>query len=402
MIRLSRRSVAVKPSATLATAAKARQLKAQGVDVVTFGTGEPDFDTPQALKDAASAALEAGETHYGPVPGILPLREAICEKLERDHGLSYAPDEVIVTVGAKQALYNLCQVALDEGDEAVLVAPCWVSYPDMVTLAGAESVWVRARPEDGFQPRPEEIEAAITERTRLIFLNSPSNPTGVVYDRATLEGIAAVLRRHPQVVIISDDIYEKILYDGREFLNILQVAPDLGERTVIINGFYKAYCMTGWRLGWAAGPKLLISAMQKIQGQSTSGATTYAQAGALEALRGSADEALASNLAAFDGRRRHIVARLDAIDGVSCAMPGGAFYAFPDIRALLGRRYKGRPLADSVAFADALIEDQAVAVVPGGPFGAEGFLRMSYATSMEEIDRGIDRLEAFVSGLEEA
>ncbi|RMG20899.1 MAG: pyridoxal phosphate-dependent aminotransferase [Deltaproteobacteria bacterium] len=398
-MRLSHRARAVKPSATLATAAKARALKARGVDVVTFGTGEPDFDTPVHIKEAAVQALREGATKYPPVSGIPPLKEAIRARYRKAHGLDFEDAQVLVTVGAKQALYNLCQALLDAGDEALLVTPCWVSYPDMVTLAGATPVRVEARAEDGFEPRPEAVEAAIGPRTRLILLNSPSNPTGAVYGRDTLAGLAEVLRRHPDVVVVSDDIYEQILYDGRRFENLLSVAPDLADRTVIVSGVSKAYAMTGWRIGWAVGPEAIIAAMQKIQGQSTSGATHFAQAGAVAALTGD-QSVVAEMVAAFDTRRRHLVEGLASIEGVACAMPGGAFYAFPDLRALLGRRFEGRPLEDSVALADALLEAEAVACVPGGPFGAEGFLRLSFATSTEEIDRGLERIRRFVEQLD--
>ena len=399
MSRLSHRARAVKPSATLATAAKARALKAKGVDVVAFGTGEPDFDTPEHIKQAATEALARGRTKYPPVGGIPELKEAIAERYAAERGLSYASEEIVVTVGAKQALYNLCQAVLDEGDEAVLVGPCWVSYPDMVSLAGGRPRLVGAPPETDFNPVAADVEAAMTGRTRLLFLNSPSNPTGAVYTEACLRELAEVVRRHPDLIVVSDDIYERILYDGRRFQNILSVAPDLRDRTVVISGVSKAYAMTGWRIGWAVGPQDLIGAMQKIQGQSTSGATHFAQVGAVAALTG--DQSVVDEMvAAFDARRRHIVAGLEAIEGISCFMPGGAFYAFPDVRALLGRRHEGRRLETSVDVTDALLDAEAVACVPGGPFGAEGFLRLSFATSLEEIDRGLERIARFVGSLE--
>lgn len=399
MIRLSRRAAAVKPSATLATAAKARALKAKGVDVVLFGTGEPDFDTPDHIKIAAVKGLREGRTHYPPLSGIPELKGAIQDRLQADHDLSFGLSEILVTVGAKQALYDLCQAVLEEDDQAVIPGPYWVSYPDMVILAGAEPIHVPADPGDGFVPRAEDLEAAITSHTRLLFLNSPSNPSGAVYPREALEAIAEVVRRHPQVVVVSDDIYEKLIYDGAEFLNLLMVAPDLRDRIVLVNGVSKAYAMTGWRLGWAAGPPEVIAAMQRIQGQSTSGATAFAQMGAVAALTGD-QGVVAAFLAEFDRRRRHMVSRLNDLEGVKCAMPGGAFYAFPDVRGVLARRLDGEVIGDTARLCELLLDEVAVAAVPGAPFGAEGFLRMSFATSMDEIDRGIDRLGEFVGRLE--
>ena len=343
--------------------------------------------------------LREGRTHYPPLSGIPELKSAIQDRLQVDHGLSFGLSEILVTIGAKQALYNLCQAVLDEGDQAVIPGPYWVSYPDMVTLAGAEPVHVPSDPAAGFVPRAEDLEAAITGHTRLLFLNSPSNPTGILYPHGALEAIAEVVRRHPQIVVVSDDIYEKLIYDGQKFENLLMVAPDLRDRIVLVNGVSKSYAMTGWRLGWAAGPPDVIAAMQRIQGQSTSGATSFAQLGAVAALTGD-QKVVADFLAEFDKRRKHMVARLNDIEGISCAMPGGAFYAFPDVRGVLARRLQGEVIGDTARLCELLLDEVAVAAVPGAPFGAEGFLRMSFATSMAEIDRGLDRLVDFVSRLD--
>ncbi|MDF1566181.1 MAG: pyridoxal phosphate-dependent aminotransferase [Deltaproteobacteria bacterium] len=398
-MRLSERARAVKPSATLATAARARALKAEGKDVVLFGTGEPDFDTPAFIRQAAKDALDAGATHYPPLVGLPSLREAICTRLKLDQELDYAASEVIVGVGAKQVLYNACQALLDPGDEAVIITPYWVSYPDMVTLAGATSVYVETTPESGFQPTAEALEAALNERTRVLFVNSPSNPSGVILDRETLEAMAEVLRRYPEVTILTDDIYNRILYGDATFENILQVAPDLRDRVVIINGVSKTYAMTGWRVGWAVGPEEIIKAIGKIQGQSTSGATSFAQHGALAALTG--DQGVVAEMVGHFARRRDLLCDgLAALPGVECAKPPGAFYAFPDLRALIGKKAGGKLIDGSITLCDLLIEEQHLACVPGAPFGAEGFLRMSFAASDEDIERGLKRLADFLQTVE--
>lgn len=396
---LSSRARAVQPSATLATAARARALRAAGVDVVTFATGEPDLPTPEAIREAAKAALDRGETHYAPLRGLPELREAICARLQSDRGLTFDPDAVLVGVGAKQVLYNACQALLDPGDEAVLITPCWVSYPDMVRLAGARPVFVATRPEDRFEPDPKAIEGAITERTRLLFLNAPSNPTGAVIPRATLEAIAETLRRHPAVTVLSDDIYARIRYDDAEVPHLLEVAPDLRGRVLVVDGVSKSYAMTGWRIGWAAGPKALVDAMARIQGQSTSGATTFAQFGALAALTG--DQGPVEEMrATFERRRALLCDGLDALPGVRCSRPAGAFYAFPDLREVLGRRVEGHSIASSVDLCERLLELEHLACVPGTPFGAEGFLRLSFAASEETLQEGLARLRRFLARLE--
>jgi aspartate aminotransferase len=395
-MQLAQRIKSIKPSPTLALNARAKALATQGVDVAGFVAGEPDMDTPEFIKQAAVDCLKAGFTKYTPTAGILELREAICAKLQRDNQLTYAPDQVLVSVGAKHSLYNIFQALLNEGDEVVILSPYWVSYPDMVMLAGGKPVFVETREENGFAPDPEAIRRALTPRTRAIVLNSPSNPSGAVLSRAALEAIASVVRGH-DCLIISDDIYEKLLYEG-QFANIANVAPDLVPRLVVVNGMSKAYSMTGWRLGYAAGPKPLISGMQMIQDQSTSNPTSMVQKGALAALKGPSDF-IATMVEEFRARRELIVSGLNALEGVKCRKPEGAFYVFPNVKGLLERTYKGAPLGTSSRIAEVLLDDFRVAVVPGAPFGAEGYLRLSFATSREVIQKGLARMRDFVTAL---
>jgi aspartate aminotransferase len=395
-MQLAQRIKSIKPSPTLALNARAKALAAQGVDVAGFVAGEPDFDTPDFIKQAAIDALKAGFTKYTPTSGIPELREAICAKLQRDNQLTFAPDQVLVSVGAKHSLYNIFQALLNEGDEVIILSPYWVSYPDMVMLAGGKPVFVETREENGFAPDPEAIRRALTPRTRAIVLNSPSNPSGAVFSRAALEGIASAVKNH-DCLIISDDIYEKLLYEG-QFANIANVAPDLLPRLVVVNGMSKAYSMTGWRLGYAAGPKPLIAGMQMIQDQSTSNPTSIVQKAALAALKGPTDF-IGTMVEEFRARRELIVSGLNALQGVRCRKPEGAFYVFPDMRGLLGRTYKGAPLGNSARIAEVLLDDFRVAVVPGAPFGAEGYLRLSFATSREVIQKGLGRLRDFVAAL---
>ncbi|MFL5345559.1 MAG: pyridoxal phosphate-dependent aminotransferase [Hyalangium sp.] len=395
-MQLAQRIKAIKPSPTLALNARAKALAAQGVDVAGFVAGEPDFDTPEFIKQAAIDCLKAGFTKYTPTAGIPELREAICAKLQRDNQLTYTPDQVLVSVGAKHSLYNIFQALLNEGDEVIVLTPYWVSYPDMVLLAGGRPVFVETREENGFAPDPEAIRRALTPRTRAIVLNSPSNPSGAVFSRAALEGIASAVRGH-DCLIVSDDIYEKLLYEG-QFLNIANVAPDLVPRLVVVNGMSKAYSMTGWRLGYAAGPKPLITGMQMIQDQSTSNPTSMVQKGAVAALKGPTDF-LGKMVEEFRARREIIVAGLNALDGVRCRTPEGAFYVFPNVQGLLKRSYKGSPVGTSSRLSEILLDDFRVAVMPGAPFGAEGYLRLSFATSREVIQKGLARMKDFVAAL---
>lgn len=396
-MKLARRLQAIKPSATLALNARAKALAAKGEDVVVLAAGEPDFDTPEFVKQAAIDAIRSGFTKYTATAGMPELREAICRKLEKDNGLKYAPDQVVVTAGGKQSLYNCFQALLDEGDEVLVFAPYWVSYPDMVHLAGGTPVIVPTREEDGYAPDPEAIRRALTPRTRAIVLNSPANPTGAVYSRATLEGIADAVRGH-DCLLITDDMYEKLLYTGEAFLNIGNVAPDLVPRLVVSNGLSKSYAMTGWRLGYAAGPKALISGMQLVQDQSTSNASSITQKAALAALNGPSDT-ITAMVNEYRERRDLFVAGLNAIDGIRCRMPEGAFYAMADVRALLGRSYKGTPLTSALQLSEVLLNDFLVAAVPGEPFGAPGYIRMSFVTSREVLQKGLKRLREFVAAL---
>ncbi|MCE9671431.1 pyridoxal phosphate-dependent aminotransferase [Myxococcus stipitatus] len=395
-MKLARRLQAIKPSPTLALNSRAKALAAQGVDVVVLAAGEPDFDTPDYVKQAAVDALRAGFTKYTPTVGIPELREAICRKLERDNGLRFTPEQVLVTAGGKQALYNFCQAVLDEGDEVIVFAPYWVSYPDMVRLAGATPVIVNTREEDGFAPDPDAIRRALTPRTRAIIINSPGNPTGAVYSRAALQGIADAVRGH-DCLIVTDDIYEKLIYTG-ERLGISDVAPDLVPRLVVVNGMSKAYSMTGWRMGYAAGPRPVINGMQLVQDQSTSNASSIAQKAALAALNGPTDT-IATMVAEYRARRDLFVNGLNALGGIRCRMPEGAFYAFADVRGLIGRAYKGNAVTSSVQLSEILLDDFRVAGVPGDPFGAEGYIRFSFVTSREVLQKGLTRLGDLVKAL---
>lgn len=397
-MKLSRRANSIQPSATLALNARARAMKAEGKDVVGFAAGEPDFDTPEHVKQAAIEAIQGGFTKYTPTGGIPELKQAICRKLKDDNGLDYAPENILVSVGAKHSLYNVFQALLDEGDEVVIFTPYWVSYPDMVKLAGGTPVFVQTRAEEGFAPRPEELKAALTPRTKAIVINSPSNPSGAVLSREALEKIAEVVRGH-DCLVVTDDIYEKLIYGGQKFHNIVDVAPDLKARTVVVNGLSKSHSMTGWRIGYTAAEKALIAAMQKIQDQSTSNPTSIAQKAAVAALTGP-QEPVQKMVEEFDKRRRYMVDALNAIPGVKCPEPLGAFYAFPDVSELCKRTYKGQAIGTVDKLAELLLTEFLVAAVPGSPFGAPGFLRFSFATSMELIEKGIGRVAEFAKQLD--
>jgi len=387
-IRLSRRVQAIKPSPTISVTMRAQELRAAGQDVIGLGAGEPDFPTPDHIKAAAKRALDDNFTRYTAVDGILPLKRAIVDKLARENGLEYRPEEVIVGCGAKHAIYNLLQALLDPGDEVIVPAPYWVSYPDMALLAGGKPVVVEAGIEAGFKISPAALEAAIGERTRLLFINSPSNPTGVCYTREELEALGAVLRRHPQALIATDDIYEHIRWDDQPFCNIAMACPDLQPRTIVINGLSKAYCMTGWRMGYAAGPERLIAAMKKIQSQSTSNPTSIAQIAAQAALEGD-QSFIAEMVKVFKRRHDFVLERLNGLRGVRCLPAQGAFYAFPDARGAI----EALPgIEDDVGLAEHLIAEAGVALVPGSAFGAPGYLRLSFATSNENLERALDRL----------
>jgi len=389
----------VKPSPTIAVTTKAAELRAAGKDVIGLGAGEPDFDTPQNIKDAAVAAIAAGKTKYTPVDGIPELKQAICAKLKRDNGLSYTPAQVSVGTGGKQILYNALMATLNEGDEVVIPAPYWVSYPDMVLLAGGLPVIAPATLENNFKLTPEQLEAAITPNTKWLIFNSPSNPTGAGYSREELKALTDVLMRHPHVWVMTDDMYEHLAYDDFTFCTPAEVEPALYDRTLTCNGVSKAYAMTGWRIGYAAGPVELIAAMRKIQSQSTSNPCSVSQWAAVEALNGPQDF-LPTNNEIFKRRRDLVVSMLSQIDGITCPVPEGAFYVYPSISGLLGKTSKGGTLIDSdEAFATALLEETGVAVVFGAAFGLSPNFRVSYATSDEALKEACTRIQSFCAGL---
>ena len=396
-IKLSRRVQQIKPSPTLAITAKAKAMQAEGIDVINFGAGEPDFDTPDNIKKAAIKAIEEGFTKYTAAPGIPELKQAICAKLKRENNLEYTASEIIVSCGGKHSFYNLAQALLDPGDEVVIPAPYWVSYPPMVSLAGGVPVIIEAGQDQGFKITPGQLEAAITEKTRAVVINSPSNPTGAAYTLEELKALAEIVVRR-DILLISDEIYEHIIYDGFAQFSPAQIGPEVRERCVILNGVSKSYSMTGWRIGFTAGPAPLVAAMTKIQSQSTSNPTSISQKAAVEAYNGPQDY-VKNVLQHFDERRRYIVAALNEIPGVSCFTPQGAFYAFPGVKGLFGRQCEGREIDSSLTLCELLLDRARVAAVPGEAFGAPGYLRLSYATSLDNIKKGINRFSDFVKAL---
>ncbi|MCC5962583.1 MAG: pyridoxal phosphate-dependent aminotransferase [Rhodobacteraceae bacterium] len=389
----------VKPSPTIAVTTKAAELKAEGRDVIGLGAGEPDFDTPQNIKEAAKAAIDAGKTKYTAVDGIAELKAAICAKLKRDNGLDYTPAQVTIGTGGKQVLYNALTATLNSGDEVVIPAPYWVSYPDMVLLAGGEPVVAKASAETAYKLTPEALEAAITPKTKWLIFNSPSNPTGAGYTKDELKALTDVLMRHPHVWVMSDDMYEHLVYDDFIFCTPAEVEPALYDRTLTVNGVSKAYAMTGWRIGYAAGPVELIKAMGKIQSQSTSNPCSVSQWAALEALTGPQDY-IAENNKVFQRRRDLVVEMLNAADGIDCPVPEGAFYVYPSIKGCIGKTSEaGTVIADDESFATALLEEKGVAVVFGAAFGLSPCFRVSYATSDEALREACGRIQAFCAAL---
>jgi aspartate aminotransferase len=397
MTKLAERTLGIKPSVTLAIAAKAGKLRAEGVDVVNFSAGEPDFDTPERIKAAAVDALRKGMTKYTDVKGIEPLREAIAEKYLRDHGLTYRKDEVLVSCGAKHSVYNIMQAVVDPGDEVLIPAPYWVSYSDMALLAGGVSKIIPTTEATSFRITPDQLAAALTRRTRVFILNSPCNPTGATYNRDELLAISRILEKH-DCLVLADDIYEKIVYENFQVYNLVALSPRLRERAIIVNGVSKTYAMTGWRIGYALAPGDVISAAAKIQSQSTSNPTSIAQAAALEALRGPQDEVVMM-VQEFEKRRNVIVDRLNSITGIKCLKPQGAFYVFPNISGLFGKMSNDKKLASPCDVADYLLEEAKVAVVPGEDFGSKEHIRFSYATSLEDIEKGCRRIQKAVEKL---
>jgi aspartate aminotransferase len=390
-MKLAQRVGRVKPSATLTINAKAKALKQKGVQIVNFGVGEPDFDTPRNIQQAAVQAMHRGQTRYTAVGGIDELKDAICQVTREDYGLSYGRDNVLVSCGGKHSLYNLFQAVLDRGDEVIIPSPYWVSYPDMVELADGTPVTVPCAESNGFKLKPEALEKAITSNTRLLILNSPSNPTGVHYRRDELEGLAEVLLAHEDVMIVSDDIYYRVLFGEAKWANMAMLDERLRERTFIVNGVSKTYCMTGWRIGYMIGDAQVIKAANKIQSQSTSNPTSVAQWASVEALKGDQKQ-VRDMVAHFESRCRYVMDRLRGIPGVTCPTPDGAFYVFPNFSAYYGKTIKGRQIVDSLGMADYLMEEAHVAVVPGSAFGEDKCIRLSYALSMEDLKEGFDRI----------
>ncbi|WP_163834782.1 pyridoxal phosphate-dependent aminotransferase [Spartinivicinus ruber] len=387
-VQLSHRVSAIKPSPTLAVTSRAAALRAEGKDIIGLGAGEPDFDTPNHIKDAAIAAINAGQTKYTAVDGTAELKQAIIDKLANDNQLTYQPNQILVSSGGKQSFFNLALALLNPSDEVVIPAPYWVSYPDMVKIAGGEPVIVTTLESNRFKLTPEQLSAAITDKTRLVVLNSPSNPTGVAYSKADLAALAEVLQAHPNVLVATDDMYEKILWSDEPFSNILNAVPDLYPRTIVLNGVSKAYSMTGWRIGYAAGPANLIAAMKKIQSQSTSNACSISQAAATAALSNSQD-CVTEMVKAFKIRHDLVVGRLNQLAGVSCIEADGAFYAFANFTEAMNN--KG--FNSDVEFAEYLLEQAGVALVPGSAFGSPGYMRLSYATSEDILNKALDRIQ---------
>ncbi|MCG5534995.1 pyridoxal phosphate-dependent aminotransferase [Ectothiorhodospira mobilis] len=392
-IKLSSRVQRIKPSPTLAVSALAAQLKAQGRDVIGLGAGEPDFNTPDAIKEAGITAIREGKTKYTAVDGTPGLKQAIIEKFKRDNGHHFEPDQILVSCGGKQSFFNLCQALLDAGDEVIIPAPYWVSYPDMVLLADGNPVIVPTGKDQGFKMTPAQLEGAITPRTRLVVLNSPSNPTGVAYSREELAALGQVLLRHPHVLVATDDMYEHMMFRGAPFCNILMACPDLEDRTIVLNGVSKAYAMTGWRIGYAGGPKPLIAAMKKIQSQSTSNPTSVSQEAAEAALNG--DQSCVGEMCrAFQERHDYLVEALNAIPGVECLPSDGTFYSFPSVQGAMDKL----GIDSDVKFAEHLLDQVGVALVPGSAFGADGYVRISFATSMDNLKQAVERIGRAVTG----
>ena len=390
---LAKRLSRIKPSPTIAVTQKARELKAAGRDVISLGAGEPDFDTPDHIKQAAADAIARGETKYTAVDGIPELKQAISEKFKRDNGLDYAPNQITVGTGGKQILYNALMATLDDGDEVIIPAPYWVSYPDMVLLAGGEPVFVTCPQNNGFKLRPEDLEAAITPKTKWLILNSPSNPTGAAYTAEDMKALTDVLKRHPHVWVMTDDMYEKLVYDGFTFCTPAEVEPEIYDRTLTINGVSKAYAMTGWRIGFAGGPEALIKAMAKVQSQSTSNPSSISQWAAVEALSGTHDF-IPKNNEVFKARRDLVVSKLNQCRGLHCPTPEGAFYVYPSCAGTIGKTTPdGKTIETDEDFVTYLLESEGVAAVHGAAFGQSPHFRISYATSTELLEEACNRIK---------
>jgi len=389
--QVSARVQAIKPSPTLAITSKAAELRAAGRDIVALGAGEPDFPTPAHICEAAIRAINEGQTRYTAVDGTPALKQAVIDKFSRDNQLTYQADQILVSVGGKQSFFNLSIALLNDGDEVIIPAPYWVSYPDMVLLGGGKPVIVQATQEQHFKMSPTQLKASLTSKTKLVVLNSPSNPTGVAYSKTELEALGAVLREYPNVYIATDDMYEHILWSHEPFCNIVMACPDLYDRTFVLNGVSKAYSMTGWRIGYAAGPANIIKAMKKVQGQSTSNPCSISQAAAVEALNGP-QECIQTMNRAFKKRHDIVLAQLNDMEGISCLPADGTFYLFPNVQTLM----TNLGFSSDVDFASALLEQGDVAMVPGSAFGSNGHLRLSFATSQEQLDKALTKLQHFI------
>ena len=396
-LTISHRCQNIAPSVTLQIDARAKEMRAAGLDVIGFGAGEPDFPTPQHICDAAREALDLGMTRYTPAAGTKELRKAICEKLRRDNDMTYTYGDILVSSGAKHTLFTILQGIIDPGDEVLIPTPCWVSYPEMVRMAGGVPIFIPADESTNFIPTSRDIASRVTRRTKAIIITSPSNPNGSVWEQEQLQFVADLAVSHP-FYVISDEIYEKLIYDGRKHLSIAQLGEQIKAQTFLVNGMSKAYAMTGWRIGYVAGPRHEITAMANFQSQATSNANTIAQYAAMKALQG--DQSCVDEMVKeFEKRRDLMVERINAIPGISCRKPQGAFYIMMNIKQLLGRTYNGRVLESSMDFAELLLAEKQVAVVPGVAFEAEGYCRLSYAVSADQINRGLDRIEEFVRTL---
>jgi len=393
-MKVSKRAQKVPPSATMAVATRARQLKAQGVDVVSFGAGEPDFDTPDYIKTAAVSAIKAGKTKYTATPGIPELRKAIAEKLLKENKLQYAPEQIIVTVGAKHSVYELMQAVLDEADEVILPTPYWVTYPETIKLAGAVAKIVETDKSTGYKITPEQLEQAITDKTALLLLNSPNNPGGFTYSPEELSELARVLEG-TDITVLSDEIYEKLVYGNTKFVSFASLSEDAYNRTLTVNGFSKAFAMTGWRIGYTAGPIELIKAMGRLQSHMTQNSVAFVQYAAIAALK-DPDSQVEKMRSEFEHRGRFMAERLNSIEGIQCDEPTGAFYCFPDVSAYYGRSINGVEITGSMDFAKSLLEQANVALVPGQPFGCDKNVRLSFACSLEQIEKGLDRLQEWL------
>lgn len=397
-MELSKRVQAIKPSPTLAVTARAAKLKAEGNDIIGLGAGEPDFDTPQHIKDAAITAINNGFTKYTAVGGTPSLKQAVIAKFKRDNGLEYTAKQILVSCGGKQSFFNLAQALINPSDEVIVPAPYWVSYPDIVILAGGVPVIIEAGISQGFKITPTQLTAAITPRTKLVVINSPSNPSGAVYSLEELAALGAVLRKYPNIIIATDDMYEHIRLQDNKFDNILNACPDLYDRTMVLNGVSKAYAMTGWRIGYCAGPEKLITAMENVQSQSTSNPTSISQVAAEAALNGD-QGCIVPMIAAFRERHEFVVTALNKIDGMACIHAGGAFYAFPDASKAIARLHAAGKISATtdIALSKYLLEKAGVAVVPGSAFGSEGYIRLSFATSMDNLKAALSRLQTWMA-----